>query len=344
MTLDPALEQTSISALFLLRAYRACQFLGARRPVLLKALELDESQLRDPLKYFDPSKMSVLIEATRIEISTRNLVSKIAEKMVPMGFSDPGFLAMFEPSLGAVLEKAIRAQRLGMNEPIFRLQCNRLGDYVIWEDAACQSEKIIRLGFAIIFESLRSLSEDILHHVRKFSFSHAKPKHWNDEFLKFGDDTQIAISFDQPHNRIEFRREFFGLPNPKHDSPITEASQKQRSEARWQNKPHAQSCYNYLIYLLDKPGPNLDSAAETFSMAERTLRRRLVAEGTSFREILELARRDICQLYFLEGKRQLSDISTLLGYSELSAFTRAYTGWYGHPPSKDASSFAKLAA
>jgi AraC-like DNA-binding protein len=79
-------------------------------------------------------------------------------------------------------------------------------------------------------------------------------------------------------------------------------------------------------------------------MAERTLRRKLVAENTSFRNILEKARRDACRLYFLEGTRSLSEIAAKLGYSELSAFTRAYTAWYGHPPSRDMAAISAIAA
>jgi len=344
MTLNLARQQKTISALFLLRAYRACQLLGARRPPLLKAMELEEAQLRDPLKYVDPTKLTALFQATAEEMNSRHIIANIAENMAPAGFSDPGFLAMFETSYGVALQKAIRAQRLGNNIPVFRLENDSLGDYVVWQDEACQSDSIMHLGFAIIVESLRTLSDDSLHDIRNLCLSHSRPKNWDASYLHFGNDIQIPISFDQPQNRIEFRSGFFLLANPNANPSIVMESNEQRSSERWKGRPYAKSCYDYLVYLLDKPGPNLDSAAETFAMAERTLRRKLVAEDTSFREILELVRRDICQLYFLEGKRQLSDISTLLGYSELSAFTRAYTGWYGHPPSKDASNYAKLAA
>lgn len=346
MTLNLPTQQRSISALFLLRAYRACQLLGARRPILLQAMGLEESQLRNPLRYYDQSTLSALFKASSEELDLDDLVAKVANKMVPVGFSDPGFLAMFESSFGLVLQKAMCAQRLGESNPVCHMRKGRTGDYIDWESEIYQSELILQLGFAIIVETLRSLSGSALHAIKTVSFAHSKPKEWDGRYLIFGDDVQIPTLFDQPYSRIEFRRGFFDLANPNCNSTLLAVSKAQRSLQRWRNKPYAKSCYDYLIYLLDKPGPNLDSAAESFSMAERTLRRKLVAEGTSFRETLELARRDICRLYFLEGKRQLSDISTLLGYSELSAFTRAYTGWYGHSPSKDRSATiqTKLAA
>lgn len=344
MTLEFTQPHKPISALFLFRTYRACQLLGARRPVLLKAMKLEEPELRNPLGYFESTKLSALIEASADELNMTDLISRVAEKMVPSGFSDPGFLAMFETKFGIVLQRAIRSQRLGGDKPIFGLSRGRLSDYVTWECAVCPSNEIMSLGFAVIINSLRSIDPDILLHIRNISFVHSRSENSSEGVFGACDSDSVPILYDRPHNRIEFRPGFFDLPNPRCNVRLKWASGEQRSQNRWQNRPYAKSCYDYLIYLLDKPGPNLDSAAETFAVAERTLRRKLVAEGTSFRQVLEWVRRDICHLYFLEGKRQLSDISTLLGYSELSAFTRAYTSWYGHPPSKDASVHAKLAA
>jgi AraC-like DNA-binding protein len=74
--------------------------------------------------------------------------------------------------------------------------------------------------------------------------------------------------------------------------------------------------------------------AKSFGMSERTLRRKLVEEGYPFRELLDLVRQDLCALYFMEDARLLGEIALLLGYSDLSAFTRAHKRWYGKPPSK----------
>ena len=74
--------------------------------------------------------------------------------------------------------------------------------------------------------------------------------------------------------------------------------------------------------------------AASFGMTERSLRRKLVNEGQPFRKLLDHVRRDLCTLYFLEDKRSLGEIALLLGYGELSAFTRAYKRWYNVAPSK----------
>ena len=74
--------------------------------------------------------------------------------------------------------------------------------------------------------------------------------------------------------------------------------------------------------------------AASFGMSERTLRRKLVNEGMSFRDLLDFVRNDLCTLYFMEDARSLGEIALLLGYSDLSAFTRANKNWTGTPPSR----------
>ncbi|MEM9494757.1 MAG: AraC family transcriptional regulator ligand-binding domain-containing protein [Pseudomonadota bacterium] len=79
--------------------------------------------------------------------------------------------------------------------------------------------------------------------------------------------------------------------------------------------------------------PRLRSVAKALGMSERTLRRRLADEGISFRDVADAARREACELYVREGGKSISAVAQALGYSEHSAFTRAFKRWHGAPPS-----------
>ena len=81
-----------------------------------------------------------------------------------------------------------------------------------------------------------------------------------------------------------------------------------------------------------KEVPELNDVAGTLDIHPQTLRRRLASEGTTFKDIKNQVRRDTA-LHFL-GKQGLSieEIAHRAGFSESSAFIRAFKGWTGITP------------
>lgn len=80
--------------------------------------------------------------------------------------------------------------------------------------------------------------------------------------------------------------------------------------------------------------PTLAAIARRMAMSPRTLQRRLELEDTSFAEVLDQTRRHFAQLYVNEPRLALTEVAYLLGFSEPSAFTRAFNRWYGQAPSQ----------
>ena len=76
----------------------------------------------------------------------------------------------------------------------------------------------------------------------------------------------------------------------------------------------------------------LPVVAETLSVTVRTLQARLDDEQTSFRQLLEQVRREIATYHLRRGDMPLTQLAMVLGYSELSAFSRSFRRWYGVSP------------
>lgn len=78
--------------------------------------------------------------------------------------------------------------------------------------------------------------------------------------------------------------------------------------------------------------PTLAALSARLDMSERTLQRRLGEAGTSFQQLLQRVLREIADQHLAAGKLTHGEIAFLLGYSEESAFSRAYRSWTGRPP------------
>jgi len=74
--------------------------------------------------------------------------------------------------------------------------------------------------------------------------------------------------------------------------------------------------------------------AKQLDMHERTLNRRLRAEGTTFRRELEEIRYGVAQRFLTGSTAPLSEIATALGYADASTFNRAFKRWSGLAPAQ----------
>jgi len=83
---------------------------------------------------------------------------------------------------------------------------------------------------------------------------------------------------------------------------------------------------------LESGDARLDRIAGAVGMSARTLQRRLRESGTSLREVLDEARRAIAMRELVRPSRTVTDVAFLLGFSETSAFDRAFRRWTGKTP------------
>jgi AraC-like DNA-binding protein len=91
-----------------------------------------------------------------------------------------------------------------------------------------------------------------------------------------------------------------------------------------------------LAILLERQQPHgfisLDVTARLLRLTPRTLHRRLVAEGTSFRTLLDELRQRLCEAHLRSGRLSLEEIGWTLGYTDFANFRRAFKRWHGVAP------------
>jgi AraC-like DNA-binding protein len=78
--------------------------------------------------------------------------------------------------------------------------------------------------------------------------------------------------------------------------------------------------------------PSIDAIAHILAMSVRQLQRELQAEGTSFQKLLDETRKQLALRYLKHPHTPIHDVAFMLGFSEPSAFHRAFKRWTGQTP------------
>lgn len=80
--------------------------------------------------------------------------------------------------------------------------------------------------------------------------------------------------------------------------------------------------------------PSLQVTARMFHSSPRTLHRRLIDEGSSYKEILEEVKHKLALEYLKAGELSVQEIAYTLGYNDVANFRRAFKRWENVPPSE----------
>ncbi len=93
-----------------------------------------------------------------------------------------------------------------------------------------------------------------------------------------------------------------------------------------------QQIRSYVSRQLSEGVPTISDVAKHFGMSGRTLQRRLSSLGYSYQDLVDEARRQLAERLLIQTDYSLVDIAFLAGFSEQSAFTRAFKRWKGQTP------------
>lgn len=83
---------------------------------------------------------------------------------------------------------------------------------------------------------------------------------------------------------------------------------------------------------LSEGSPNMAQIASGLGLSARSFHRRLSEHGMSFKALTEETRRHLAEGLLRDEQHSLAEIAFLTGFSEQSAFTRAFKRWVGHTP------------
>jgi AraC-like DNA-binding protein len=90
--------------------------------------------------------------------------------------------------------------------------------------------------------------------------------------------------------------------------------------------------------------PSTPEVARAFDLSERSLRRRLQEEGTSFRALVNEVKMQKAQQWLEHTPQSVEHIAQQLGYAEAAAFIHAFSRWTGSSPAAYRAAMKRAAA
>ena len=237
-------------------------------------------------------------------------------------------------TLGEAVTQYVRLHRL-INESVF-LSFEQTADQAIlcWQpDMAehyCRQDMDRTLAAAItrtrhfIHPGIRAEWVEIAHPAPVYA----------DEYEKL---LGGPVRFDCGITRLAFNSRHLGHPIPRRNPYVYSAVLKQVNTllARLQSR---RSFGRRIRRLISKQMAteriDADSLARQCHMSRQTLYRKLKKEGLSFHGLVEQVRQDKALRYVAADQYALGEIAFLLGFSELSAFSRAFKRWTGTSPAE----------
>jgi AraC-like DNA-binding protein len=146
---------------------------------------------------------------------------------------------------------------------------------------------------------------------------------------------RCPVLFGQAENRVILDEKLLDLPMKDADPEVHHIMRNRLQQAvtRYLARDNLLDQVRMEIRRqLERTIPQVENVAEGLDMKPWTLRRRLRAENTDFSTVLEEERRALASDWLIHSDRSVSQIAADLGYSEQSAFNRAFKRWFDTTP------------
>jgi AraC-like DNA-binding protein len=145
-----------------------------------------------------------------------------------------------------------------------------------------------------------------------------------------------AVRFGAAEDRFIFPSTHLDQPLPSANPMLLEVFE-QHARAALPAIAAEPSCADQVARVLSQKlkgsAPALEEIARELSMSSRNLQRTLRGAGTSYQLLLDAARRDLAIRHLANPATSAGQVGFLLGFSEPSAFHRAFRRWTGKSPS-----------
>jgi AraC-like DNA-binding protein len=301
--------------------------LGFDAPALLSAAGLRDADLADPDARVSCEAMGTLVWSAESQRLLPNIGLELA-RVTPLGaYPLLDYLVVTSDTVAAGVDQLARYMRLVGNP--------------VWPEPRVGTDGVrVQLhspspGFGVEF--LASLMVLHLRHEtdNQFTVTAVDFEHVPDDVARFERLLACPVHPSSSWSGLTLPIEAWHLPLRRRD-PILRTMLEAHADEVLSREPSragiSREVQRALAQDVLSGDVRIETIARALAMSGRTLQRRLAAEGVSFQELLDEARKDAAARYLRERTLSVCEVAYLVGYSEPAPFHRAFKRWYGTTP------------
>ncbi len=302
---------------------------------LLERLGLDASSARDPERRVPFGALFSVWEECMRRLRDPGLPIAAARRIRLEEYTVLGFAATAAPTFRAALGILARYSGVATEggrftivddpaHPGIRVRWEREGERTLGHRVAneCVVAEALHVARQVLGARIAPLG---------VAFRHGAPSSLTAHVAFFDVRPRFGSSWDG----LELPRELLEHVPRQANPPLAAWLERQMArslEARAAPVTFAERVEQLVEQDLASGEPDVSRVARALGMSERSLRRHLQKDEISFRAIGESARRRRAESLLAAGEVTIDEVAFLTGYSETSAFTRAFKRWCGETP------------
>ena len=289
--------------------------------------------MRDPNARFDVDSVELVWKKVGQLTGNPCFGIRAADHWHPSDLHALGYAWLSSRTLRSAIHRLSRYARMVTDVDEFRLEeGNGLATLVVnHPDLPDDSPWVADSTLAIILSMCRVNYGQELDPV-SVTFRHSKPECASDYFEYF----RCPVQFSSEYNSISITPEIIDEELPSANVMLAQVNDRIMIDylARMDKTDVVQRTRAAIIDQLPSGKITDATVAAALYRNERTLQRQLNREGTTFKTLLNDIRMDLADKYIRDSQLSLTEISFLLGFAEISSFSRAFKRWTGNSPTR----------
>ncbi|CAH0351438.1 AraC family transcriptional regulator [Aquabacterium sp. CECT 9606] len=336
--LTPPASDASALRSWLLAAKSAVERRGVDADALLREVGLDLSTLSDPMARY-PAHLGLAFWQKALQATGEELLGvDLALQFMPLNFSALGYALMASDNLAQMYLRLARYAHVVTDAADVRFQLDDgAGRLTITGDQALLGTAEPATVWSIYdYAMLTLVRGSRMLYGRDFMplelrLQRQRPK----DHAKFEKVFRCTPVYGCEDNALVVDHVTLHKPLSFANLEVVKASEEamDRYRSHWPDRGLPQQLAAVLKEMLPSGEPRQEDVTRRLGTTLRTLQRRLADQGTSYRDVLNQTRHQLALDYLTSARYSVGEISFLLGFSEVSAFTRAFKRWTGSSPS-----------